>query len=66
MARGAAGLGELAGLPEEDELLDAAEQAGEAGDDEGVQGGHHPAMGDLVQGFGADAGDLAGQWGWMN
>jgi len=71
LARGAdarGGLGELAGLPECQHGFKPGEQAGEAGENEGVQCRHRPGLGGVIVGFGAepgeDAGDLQGQWGW--
>ena len=37
--------GKLAGLPEGDEVFEVGEEAGEGGQDEGVQGGGQPAWG---------------------
>jgi hypothetical protein len=53
----------LAGLPQQDHLLQAAEQARQAGDDQGVQGRRQPAMRFGRQGGGAHCTDLLGQGG---
>ena len=58
--------GELAGLPEQDHLLQAAEEAGEAGHDEGVQCGGQPSPCLVRLRCGAQAGQLAGEGGGMN
>ena len=58
----------MAGLPEGEEVVEAGEQAGEGGEDEGVQCRDHPGLGRVVVGlgaeFGMDAGDVLGQEGW--
>ncbi len=46
--------GELAGLPEFEEVAETGEQAGEGGEDECVQRGHDPGLGDVVAGLGFD------------
>jgi len=48
---------ELAGLPEFDEVPEAGQQAGESGEDEGVQQGHDAAPRGVAGGLGADLGD---------
>ena len=60
------GWGEGAGLPEQDQLLQSAEQANEAGDDQGVQRIRQPAGRVVRLGGDAQAGELGGQEGWMN
>ena len=55
------GVGELAGLPEQDELFQAGEQAREAGRDEGVQGRGQPGLRLVGLGGGAQTGELVGQ-----
>jgi len=61
------GGGEFAGSPEGQHGFELGEQAGEAGENEGVQSRHRPGLGGAIVGFGAescqDAGDLLGQWG---
>ena len=56
---------ELAGLPEGEEVFEPDQQAGEAGEDEGVQGRDRPGPGGVAVGLGAqagaDAGDVLGQ-----
>jgi len=60
--------GELAGLPEFDQVLQARQQQGQGGEDEGVECRHQPGLGGVAVGFGtgggSEAGDVAGQeWG---
>lgn len=65
MAGGGGGAGgELAGLPELHELFQAGEDAGEAGQDEGVEGGRDP--GALLPGLHGrvQVGDLGAEGGW--
>ena len=62
---GCHGRGEGAGLPEADEVLKPAKEAGEAGHDEGVQGCRQPATGRLRLRREAHAGDGVGQGGWL-
>jgi len=50
------GRGKTAGLPEQDELFQVAEQAREAGHDEGVQGRGQPGWCLVGLGGGAHAG----------
>ena len=67
MAQAGGGCWELAGLPEGDEVFEAGEQAGEGGEDEGVQRRDHARLGGAVFGcgvqVGGDTGDLDGQGG---
>jgi len=57
--------GELARLPEGDEVCKAVEQADEGGQDEGVQRREGPGLGGVEVGrcpqVGGDAGDAGGQ-----
>ena len=55
--------GELAGLPELEELFQPTEQAHEAGHDEGVQRGGEPAARVIFRRGDAQAGDVVGQVG---
>ncbi len=59
-ARAAAGKGKLAGCPKLHEAFEAADQAGEGGEDEDVQRRNHPVAGGLLVGLGADVGQKAG------
>ena len=56
----------LAGLPEVDEMLQAQEQPGQAGQNEGVQRRDHPGLGGMMVGLGTHGGgdgrDMKGQW----
>ena len=55
--------GEVAGLPEPQDLLQAGEDAGEDGGDQGVQGGgQNPGVSVGGGGGGAQAGEPVGQW----
>ncbi len=65
-ARGWSGEGgQLAGLPEADEVFEAVEQAGEGGEDEGVQRRDDAGFGivaiDLRTDASGEAGDVVGQ-----
>ncbi|MCC6717815.1 MAG: hypothetical protein IT555_08025 [Acetobacteraceae bacterium] len=55
----------MAGLPEGEDVFEAGEQAGEAGQDQDVQRRDHPGADGVVVGLsvhaGTDAGDLLGQ-----
>jgi len=55
--------GELAGLPELNEVFQAGEELGEERHDEGVQVRRQPAVRVVRRRVGAEAGDLADQWG---
>jgi len=55
----------VAGLPEEDKILQAGKQAGEAGHYHGVQGRRQPERGLACRGGGAQAGELVGHEGLM-
>ena len=57
--------GELAGLPELEDLLEAGENAAEGGDDEGVDGGRNPGALLLCQHGAVQAGDLVAEGGCM-
>jgi len=57
-------LGELAGLPEGDEVFEAGEEADEAGVDEGVQHGEHAVIRGIGAEVGDDGGELPVQWLW--
>ncbi len=56
---------ELAGLPEDEDGFQAGEQAGEGGENQGVQGRHQSSLVCVMVGLGADrggdGGDLLGQ-----
>ena len=54
---------ELAGLPLLDEVLQPAENAHQAGDDQGVQRRRHPDMPPLCGASGTQAGELLAQGG---
>ncbi len=66
-AGGGSGLGKLAGLPEFDEVFEAAEDADEEGQNQGVQSRDQPRLGCGEGGFGAEVGaqggDVHGQGG---
>ena len=65
--RGAGGTGrqrgELAGLPEGEDVFEACEDAGQAGDDEGVHAVGHPTGRRRRRQGGAQAGELVAQGG---
>jgi len=59
-------MGELAGLPEVEEMFEAGEQADEAGDDAGLQRRDHAGLGGESGGLGAHVGQEASErlgWG---
>ena len=62
-AGGLLGLRKLAGVPEQEDLFQAGEDAGQDGHDEGVDGGgqHSPVL--IRAGCGAQASELVGQCG---
>lgn len=51
-----AGMGELAGPPEFDQVFQTIEQAGKGGQDEDMQGRHDPSLGGVLLGRGAHVG----------
>jgi len=66
LARGALGeCGQVAGLPEFDEVLEPGEQAHQAGDDQSFQWRGQPSALPAWRGGGAQACDLFGQGGLM-
>ena len=62
-----AGRGQLAGLPEVEQIFEPGEQAGEGGENQGVQSRDHPGLRGALVGFGTDGGgdgaSLCGQGG---
>ena len=73
-ARDGGGLGgsgragrQQSGLPELDEVFQAGDEAGQGGQNQGVQGRDHPGLSRLMAGFGTDGGgdraSLCGQRG---
>ena len=62
------GLGKLAGLPEQEDLLQAVEDAREDGGDQGVQGGGQPSPISPRRGGScfAQAGDLSAEGGGLD
>ena len=59
------GCGELAGLPEQDEVFEAVEYAGEEGGEQGVQGNRQHSPGSARRGCGAHLGAAVGRLGWL-
>ena len=59
------GGGEVAGLPELEEVFEAGEQAGQDGVDQGEQGGGHDSPTFPRRGIGAHLGAEAGGPGWF-
>ena len=60
------GSGEGVGLPEQDELFQAVEDAREDGGDEGVHGVRHPGTGLPGHNGSVEVGDLCAKRGWLN
>ena len=58
--------GEISRLPEQHHLFEPAEDAGEAGHDQGVQCGRQPELGLVRLESGAEADDMVGQRGRVN
>ena len=60
------GGGDCAGLPEQDELIQAAEDAGEDGRDQGVHCVRQPGAGFPRRNCGLEVGDLGAEGGWLD